>query len=370
MPWTFRLNITNGTDRELTVSDPLLQWGWWYTNNTYDTKPVSIAPGKTVYALGVCASNGTWTGYECSCTWLDKSGDSYGAITINIDVPFSANNDSSLDTSGVYKFDGWSDLPKRGHNFTRSVTIYTVDSALEMTDEGWVEDTDEDADFLRLQELEHSANEMIQNWPLLESGLPIERFDPASKIPETYVYPPKQILLARGDTIEFEKKLWNGIGDEKYTTEYIKNRYAKGYFAVPVYSINTNPRDAESLPAGVHKTTMRSVEVTSSIRSTMESNFSLKTSLGVEAPIPDLGLMVSAKIESEFSVRNAREESSSRVERTEETVDIPAVDYDRLFVPWVFSTAVAIYCVTKKGDVRLVAVSEWAQLQLYKAYEV
>ncbi|MEE9453121.1 MAG: hypothetical protein V3V13_01895 [Paracoccaceae bacterium] len=370
MAWTFRLNITNGTDRELTVSHPDLKWGWWYTDNEYEKAPVSIGAGETVYAMGICASNGTATGYEATCTWLDKKPDSYGAITIDIDVPYWSGNVSSLIASGLYNVDGWSDLPSGGHNFTRNISIFSIQGALQMVDEGWCEPEEEDPDYLRLLDLIESANEMIQNWPQLEAELPVESFDPVSKIPETYIFPPERILLARGDTISFEKKDWDGIGDPVYTSRYVKYNRAKSYFAVPVYSINTNPRDAESLPAGVHKTRMHSVEVTSAIKSTMESNFSLKTSLSIEAPIPNLGAKVAAKIESEFSIHNARVESTNRVVKDEETIDIPAVDYDRLFVPWVFSTAVAIYCESKSGDVRLVAVSEWAQLQLHKTYRV
>ena len=369
MVWSLRLNITNGTDRPLTVSGPELRWGWWYTNNKDNTEPVSIPPGKTVYALGIRASSGTWTGYECACSWIDATTDkeSYGAISVEIDVPFTADNASSIHVSGVYQQSGWTDLPKRGHNFTRNMTITTMDGKLVAELD---EETEDDPDYLRFLEMEVAANEMIQHWPELVKELPeVNQFDPQAVMPDKYLYPPKEFFIARGEVVEIDTADWSGIGDPKYTTAYAKKQFAKRYFAVPVYSINTDPRAVEQIPPGVKKTHMRSVEVTSVIKSTLETNWSIKASLSAEGTNVATTAKVAASLESAFSIRNVREESTQKIEKEETTIEIAAVDYDRLFVPWVFSTAAAIYCEDKKGNFRLVAISQWALLQLFKVYK-
>ncbi|MFV2053326.1 hypothetical protein [Aliiroseovarius sp. YM-037] len=370
MVWALRLNVTNGTDRELTVSAPDLKWGWWYTDNTDDKKPVSIAPGETAYALGIRASRGTWTGYECSCTWLDKTKPSYGAVSIYVDVPYVGNSSGIFNTSGLYSQEGWTPLEKKSSSFTRNVTITAMMGALQVERDDTLREDEEDADYVRYMEMELASNLLFQNWSELEALEEVDQFDAAAAMPDKYMYPPKEFFIARGEIAEIEKSDWPGVGDSVYSNNYAKQSYVDRYFAVPVYSINTNPRATEPVPAGVRKTTMRYAEVVSTIHSTLETNLSIKTSLEAEASDKISGQRVAAKLESDFSIRNVLEESTTRIDKEETKIEIEPADYDRLFVPWVFSTTVAIYCQTKKGEFRLVAISQWAVEQLYRTYKV
>ncbi|MGB5556553.1 MAG: hypothetical protein WBN04_00915 [Paracoccaceae bacterium] len=369
MVWALRLNVTNGTDRELTVSAPDLKWGYWYTDSKDNTKPRSIAPGETAYALGIRAARGTWTGYECSCTWLDKTKPSYGAVSIYVDVPYVGNSSGIFDTSGLYSQAGWTALEKKSSSFTRNVTITAIMGKMQVTEDTLREDEGDDPDYHRFMELELASNQLVQNWEELEALEEVYQFDAAAAMPDKYMYPPKEFFIARGAVVEIEKSEWSGVGDSLYNSDYAKQMYADRYFAVPVYSINTNPRATETVPAGVRKTTMHYAEVASTIHSTLETNYSIKTSLEAEASNKVTGQRVAAKLESEFSLRNVLEESTTRIDKEETKIEIEPADYDRLFVPWVFSTTVAVYCRNKKGKFRLVAISQWAVEQLYRTYK-
>lgn len=368
MVWSFRMNITNGTDRELTVSAPDLKWGIWYTDGVDKRKPVSIPPGKTKYALGIRASKGTATGYECDCTWLDQSAHSYGSISLYIDVPYTADNKSDFHTSGVFRGDGWQPLPKRGHNFTRNVTITEAFGALQVS-EDTLSVEDDDPEYLALVAAELSASATMEDWADLQHLDVVDQFDPVTAMPDTYKLPPKEQFIGRGEVIEIDKRDWAGLSDPKLPNAYAKQLRADRYFAVPVYSINTNTRATEVVPAGVRKTTMRAAEVTSTIRSVLETHVSIGTSLEASAEDKLAGQRVAAKLESAFSIQNVREASTTHIVREETKIEIEPVDYDRVFVPWVFSTTVALYCQNKDGDVRLVAISQWAMEQLFRTYK-
>ncbi len=124
--WTFSLNVTNTTDRELEVLFSQLSWGDWNTGNVEDQEPVSIPPNTTVEALGVKAAFGP-SGYECSCTWKDRNvspgSSDYGMLKIEIDVPYSGSNKAKCVANGRLFIDGWEDLQEDGHNFVRSIII-------------------------------------------------------------------------------------------------------------------------------------------------------------------------------------------------------------------------------------------------------
>lgn len=368
MAWTFRLNITNGTDRELKVSAPDLKWGYWYTNNSDKTAPVSIPAGKTKYALGIRAARGTWTGYECACTWLDDEAGSYGSVSLYINVPYVGKNGSRFNTSGLYHSAGWEALPTSGTSFTRNVTITAADGQLEVTEDTLTAEA-EDPEYIAMLDAELASRDMVENWSSLKDMAVVDQFDPVAEIPDTYQLPPKERFIARGEAMEIDKPDWPGIGDPKLPNAYAKQVRADRYFAVPIYSVNTNTRATEVVPAGVRKTTMRAAEVTSTIHSVLETNFSIGTSLEAEANNKITGQRLAAKLESEFSIRSVVEKSSTHIERTETKIEIEPVDYDRIFVPWVFSTTVALYCQNKRGEFRLVAISQWAMEQLFRTYK-
>ena len=117
------------------------------------------------------------------------------------------------------------------------------------------------------------------------------------------------------------------------------------------------------VPKGVETVTESSVEVTSSIKSTLEEQFSIRTLLNAEYA----GL--TAELEATYGITHTLEESYSRVERKTETVTIGASEKNRLFVPWVFSTILAVYRKKKNGQIDLIGISEWAEEVMDQVYE-
>jgi hypothetical protein len=376
MAWTFHLNINNQSGRPLTTDHGNydLKWGYWYRGNRDNQAPVSVDAGKNIQALGIRAARGLAEGYEFTCTWRDSTtGDgNLGTVALHVDVPYSGSNRSHLAVNGLYKQDGWADLPRSGSSFIRSMTIMVIGGELVAVDS-------DSQELEELEEIENSYNayqallaqnnELIERWPDLERTIKEGRIDPIKSMPERAIYPPEKFILGRSAPTTIPKEQWNGLADARFSTLYSKINSVEEYFSAAVYSINTNTRDWESIPAGVAKKTVKSTEVTSSIKTVLETNFSVKVSLETKSGDPKLGREIAAKLESTYSQKNVLEKSTTRIDRETVEVNIPAVDFSRLFVPWVFSTAVMIYRKTKKGDYGLVAVSEWADLQLYKTYK-
>lgn len=356
--WEMLMDITNNTSQVLTAScDDKPNWGWWYRDGEYKNKPASVNPGETIQAFGLRASRGSSTGYEGSCTWSLPN--NLGRITLYVDVPYSAKNTSTLTVSGPLVVDGWSDIAKSGHRFVRSITISDFGNMVETS-----EVPKDIQDYLDYQQLLVNNNEMIQNWELLKAGVAEkETFNPIVEIPKEYVYPPREIFVGRAKALTIEKKFWGEIKDPIYSEYWQKQNYVSEYFAVEVFSVNTNPRCTESIPAGVKTITETTVEVASSIRSTIETNLSIRALLSATYG------GVAAELETNYSITNALEESASKLERETRNVEIGVSDKNRIYVPWVFSKTVVIYRKSKKGIVTLLGVSEWADEIFNKVYE-
>lgn len=356
--WEMLLTIKNNTGLLLEAScadEP--DWGWWYREMEYSKKPTSVKAGESIEAFGLRASAGTWTGYEGSCTW--KLPDNKGLFTLYVDVPYSASNSSSLSQSGDFVIDGWKNLEKSGHRFVREITVSLLNSEKDSNDKA-----DVDENTRRLWDLTMNNNETIQNWTKLKENVTeMVNFNPVSILPTQYLYPPTDIFVGRSAANDIAVKHWDSIADPIYAQYWQKKNYVDKYFSVEVYSINTNPRNTESVPRGARTITETSVEVSSSIKTTLESNLSIRSLLRGEA----CGL--TAELEVTYGVKNVLEESTSKAERITRTVEIGAGDKDRMFVPWVLSRTVAIYRKKKDGTVALIGISEWADEIFDKVYE-
>ena len=165
-----------------------------------------------------------------------------------------------------------------------------------------------------------------------------------------------------------DKKYWNGFQDPKFPELFHKLNRVKEYFAVGVYYVNTDARCTESIPSGMSIATKKTVEVQSSISSTLEENMSIKASIEGQYGSSE-GQHVKATLETAFSVTSIVSESSSKLERTETTVEIGSESFDRLYVQWLFTIAVALYRRKLDGSVQLVAVSEWPLEVIERAYK-
>ncbi|MGY5690330.1 hypothetical protein ACXHQ2_08405 [Vibrio chemaguriensis] len=369
--WKFKLYINNQTSRTLKVDSPELQWGFWYTNSEDNKKPVDVKPGQNIEALGIRAADGTATGYECNCVWIDPTSaeeePNIGSIYLKVDVPYSANNDSELTTSGFLKEEGWHDLPKSGHDFSRQITV------LEMGGKFVIEESLPeivDMEYERFIANQVNDNKVIQNWPSLEKELKvINGFNPLNCIPKQYDSLAGQTFVGRSEQDCIDKNLWAGIYDPEFPTLYSKQAKVEEYFSVAVYSYNTNPRNVESVAAGVSTVHVSTVEVSTSIKTTLETNYSLRALLKTESSDPITGSTIAAELESTYSQTNVLEESTCTYHQESRTTKIDKADHTRLFVPWVFLQAIVVYRKTKNGEYGLVGISEWANEVINKVYD-
>ncbi|MGN0435646.1 MAG: hypothetical protein ACI4D8_03340, partial [Wujia sp.] len=78
---------------------------------------------------------------------------------------------------------------------------------------------------------------------------------------------------------------------------------------------------------------------------------------------------LAAELESEFSISDVHEESSSTMRRETTTYTIGASDKNRIFVQWLLMEALAIYRKKKSGEVELLAISEWPLQVFEKVYD-
>lgn len=356
--WEFFLYINNQTSHTLTVDQKKLDWGVWYLDSTDKKAPIQVKPGESVQALGIRAAKGTATGYECRCRWSHKERNkTLYSIDLKIDVPFSSSNTSSLVAAGDIKVEGWKNIPKSGHNFTCSITVTEGNCIIEP-------EAALDSDEKSYVDLLMSNNELIQNWDKLQAGVTEkEQFNPMEEIPKEYLFPPKNIFICRSKANIIPKEDWEQLFDPIYEYTWQKEKHVAEYFSVAVHSVNTNPRNTVSIPIGMEVVQESSVEITSSIKNTLTTTMSIHTLLKGEYS------GVSAELEANYSISDVLEKSTSRVEREGKTITIGQSDKNRLFVPWVFSTAVAVYRRKKDGTVSLAAVSEWANEILDKVYE-
>lgn len=131
--WVCKVIISNHTPYKLSVLTSRLAWGYWYRDDVDDRGPSEVAPGDSGIALAVRAAAGSSTGYECTCTWkfsaaegMKKADVPIGSMDLAINVPYSKGNKSSLNASGFLRTASWADLPKDGHEFTRTIDVYEI----------------------------------------------------------------------------------------------------------------------------------------------------------------------------------------------------------------------------------------------------
>ncbi len=419
MPWTFHLNVTNGTDRDLKVIGSTIPWGYWYRDNVGNRGPMEKIPkGKSVQALGVAAKSGP-QGYEFSCTWADDSPAdkmSYGTVRVYADVPYWSSNSSECKSSGALFIDGWENLPGSGHNFVRSITITRHPTRMGEvpmllatagvgsgklrakrkgkgpTLRGTIVEEEEmlygsqmgkgpllraaaedknDKLYREYLLAVRENNPDVRDWSSVQSMLTeTGGFNPIEQMPKEPRYPPAKMLLARSAPSDVSEDLWSGIGDADYPNEYSKQISVKRYFTAAAYSVNTNPRDVINLARGETRKFSKKVQITSSIRNIQETTWSVKTSLELKSESMLKMKEIAAKMEWQYGVKNVLEQSRTVVtdEVEERTFKAPE-DHDVIIIPWVFSTIVLIYRVDFDDKITLIAASDWAQQQICKTYQ-
>ena len=386
MAWKFFLTITNNTDRNLEVVSSSAEWGHWYRNGIDNTEPCSINPGATLQAVGVRASTGTWTGYECHVQWKDvaPSGQpNYGNISLTVDVPFVGMNQSDLAIAGMLWGSGWTPIGTSGSDFVRSVAVnvgpsgdLVVSEVPGSTDPALFGPPADSLDEILTAEYQEfiaavlAKNPDVRDWNSIRDRLPeVEKFNPVEHLPQKPTL--SERLLARTDPTLVEPSLWSGINDPQCPTLAAKKLFVDEYFWVKIYSVGTNPRDIISLPAGSSKEVSDRIMITSAVRHILTQNLSIRSSLTGGASDPESGANIAASMDMEGGFTNVLEESTETVSETIRSERFVAPeDQDLHIVPWVISEAAVLYRLDKKGNVRLLAISDWATTQLFKSYRV
>ncbi len=376
MTWTCYLTITNDTDRDLTLTQSTLDHGLWFRSGVDDNAPVSVKARGVVQAMGIRAYSGTWTGYECHLEWTSATPDGeadYGTVGVWIDVPYNGDNQARVTKSGalhVTKWDGT--IPAKGTDFNLNMTVSVMAPAQALNGPGQAAVAELDAEYQRYL-LELASNPDITDWSAVQSALPeVEDFIFNRYTPKEQTAAPH--LVARSAPFTIDTKLWSGIGDPYYEDEYSKSLFVEEYFAVAIHSVATDSRDWVSLPAGTQVTLSKRTTVQSAIHTTLTTTWSVNTSLTEQANEPVTGSSVASSLETHFGIENVLEESREYVQEVVVELVVKAPDdQDETIIPWVYSTAVALYRREKaKGDkpgrIMLIAVSEWARTQQFATY--
>ncbi|MDR1089430.1 MAG: hypothetical protein LBL23_09235 [Coriobacteriales bacterium] len=119
--WDFNLTVVNEMDRDLKLITESISWG------DFASHKYTIAKGEsTKYTL--YSPGGAAYGYQFNLVFQDvlpKEGDKhYGTLTVDVDVPLTKDNKSSIQTTGLLETSGWDGkLPAAGHDFSKTLSV-------------------------------------------------------------------------------------------------------------------------------------------------------------------------------------------------------------------------------------------------------
>jgi hypothetical protein len=119
--WDFNLTVVNDTDRALKLTRRSIPWG------KITCPQEVIGKGESV-TYNLYSPNGAAHGYEFNLVFQDvlpgAEDKHYGTLTVDVDVPLSKSNRSSIQTTGLFETSGWNgDLPASGHDFSRTLSV-------------------------------------------------------------------------------------------------------------------------------------------------------------------------------------------------------------------------------------------------------
>ncbi len=359
MTWTFYLNITNNTDRDLEVLSSQLYWGYWNTNGQEDKGPQIIHSGRSVQAVGVKAAAGP-NGYEFSCSWKDKNKANelpYGVISLYVDVPHRSSNKASCTSNGLLSVDGWEVFPEGGHNFVRNITISN-----------------------KLQERVNSGSEELEWFKIrhLEEIEDLRTLDVNDYIPKGLNFEKQKVC--RTPVFHIPERLWDAIEDPDFNSMYAKEQSVNQYFSVAITCLQADAENVVTVSRGSKRnvkyeftTRSKSKKVEETVLS-IESSLRFKKNLSVTTKVPigeaSTSTELEANLKTKFDLKIFREdeEERQRKETKEDLIEAP-VNKDLEVVPWTNSKMVLLYRTDKKNVTTLIGASEWVINHILRSYE-
>ncbi|WP_155593421.1 hypothetical protein [Lysinibacillus cavernae] len=360
MTWTFYLNVTNDTDRDLELVESQLHWGYWNTDGEEDKKPQAIKAGQTIQAVGAKSAFGP-NGYEFSCSWKDKNNETqapYGVISLYVNVPYNDPNEASCRANGYFEVADWKDIAHDGHNFVRNIRIFNK------------------LDISKQKELNNDLN---TNWSKIKALVEIEDvrdIDLNQYIPSGVHF--EKMSLFRTPAFNISKKLWDGVNDLEFDSLYLKQREVQQYFSIEVTCLRADATKIETVTKKGKITVKDEYGISTASKvveekvSTIETAFKFteKVSVSDEKVVKaSVAQELQAELKAKFNILNAvtKEQQQTEKKSKERVFEAPS-DKDMDVVPWIFSKMILLYRTDNNHVTTLIGASEWDYAVLHRTH--
>ncbi|WP_342535261.1 hypothetical protein MHI04_00850 [Lysinibacillus sp. FSL K6-1151] len=360
MTWTFYLNVTNDTDRDLELVESQLHWGYWNTGGEEDKEPQSIKAGETIQAVGAKSAFGP-NGYEFSCSWKDKNNEyqaPYGVISLYVNVPYNDPNEARCRANGYFEVAEWKDITHDGHNFVRNIRISNK------------------LDKWRQKEI---SNNLFTDWSKIKTLKEIEDvrdIDLNQYIPSGVHF--EKMSLFRTSLFNISKILWDGVNDLEFDSLYLKQREAQQYFSVEVTCLRADATKIETVTKKGKITVKDEYGLSTASKvveekvSTIETAFKFteKISVSEEKVVKaSVAQELQAELKAKFNILNAvtKEQQQTEKKSKERVFEAPS-DKDMDVVPWIFSKMILLYRTDNNNVTTLIGASEWDYAVLHRTH--
>jgi len=365
MAWTFSLNVTNDTDRDLELVELQLHWGYWNTNGEENKGPQSIKAGETIQAVGVKSAFGP-NGYEFSCSWKDNNKDQegkmlepYGVVSLYVNVPYNNPNEAACRANGYFEVNEWKGITHDGHNFVRDIRISNK------------------MDRIRKKEV---PNSLYTDWSKIDTLKVVENvetIDLNQYIPSGVHFEKNAIF--KTSTFKISKKLWDGVNDLEFDSLYLKKREVNDYFSVEVTCLRADATKIETVNRRgkikvkderfISTTSKRVVEKVNTIETALK--FTEKASVSEEKIVKaSVEQELQTELRAKFNILNSVTKEQQQTERKsiDREFEAPS-DKDMDVVPWIFSKMILLYRTDKNNVTTLIGASEWDYAILNRTHE-
>lgn len=329
--WHAKIKVTNKLTQSLKV-EARIPYGVKKANF-----PGHIAPNDS-FLFDVYSPSGKAWGPEYYLTLKAVGSPSFGTVDLGIDIPYwKHENNSFCTTSGIIHVAGYKAVTDGVHNWENSLTLTETLDPITLA-EGFNP---------RFQWSKISQLPLIKDADDYDSLLPNKDLMNGT------------ILLRRTEPKQLPKNQWPTLIDPKVKSDN-KEPYISDYFMICCYTLhrikNINLPEGKSLKEKI------TITHSSQTRKETKEEMSLKSTVGAEAS------GVKAEISASYGVTNIDEYIEKHEQTTEVEMNYEARNYDRDIVIWDFTKDVLIYRVDFRGNVSLVAVSDFYQTTKQKTY--